>query len=135
MSATMKAVVCTRYGPPEVLQLREVARPVPGADEVLVRIRAATATAAGLHGRRGEPLFARLFTGLTAPKKDILGIELAGEIAEIGEGVTRFRVGDRVFGHAGLGLGAYAEYIRLPEDARRYASVPPPAPVPMMMTS
>lgn len=113
----MRAVVCTRYGPPEVLQLREVARPVPGDDEVLVRVRATTATAAGLHGRRGEPLFARLFTGLTSPKKDILGIELAGEIAEVGTGVTRFEVGEPVFGHAGLGLGAYAEYIRLPVDA------------------
>lgn len=117
MSTLMKAVICTEYGPPEVLELRDVAKPVPKDDEVLVKIHAATATAAGLLGRKGEPLFSRLFIGLTKPRKKIHGIELAGEIVDIGKDVTSFEGGEQVFGHAGLGLGAYAEYICLPQDA------------------
>lgn len=113
----MKAVVCTKYGPPDVLRLHEVAKPAPGTGEVLIEVHAATATTAGLLGRKGEPRFSRLFTGLRRPRKAILGTEFAGEIAEVGEAVTRFRPGDRIFGHAGLGTGTYAEFIRLPEDA------------------
>ncbi|MCH7576002.1 MAG: NAD(P)-dependent alcohol dehydrogenase [Candidatus Marinimicrobia bacterium] len=113
----MKAIVCTKYGPPEVLQLQEVEKPVPKDNEVLIKVYAATATTSGLAGRKGEPFFARLFTGLTKPKKNILGIELAGEIEAVGKDVTLFRVGDQIFGHAGLGFGAYAEFISLPEEA------------------
>lgn len=120
----MNAVVCTRYGPPEVLQLREVARPVPGARDVLIRVHAATATTASLNGRRGSPLFARLFTGLARPKKNVLGQELAGEIVAVGGEVTKFAVGDRVFGQTGFAFGAHAEFARLPESA---ALVPMPA--------
>lgn len=117
MGTTMKAVLCTKYGSPDVLQLREVAKPVPKANEVLIKVHAATATAAGLLGRKGEPLFSRLFTGLSKPKKDILGTELAGEIVEVGKEVTRFKVCDQIFGHAGLSTGTYAEFVCLPEDA------------------
>ena len=76
----MKAIVCTKYGAPDVLRLREVEKPVPKDNEVLIKIYAATATASGLNGRKDVPFFARLLTGLTKPKKDILGAELAGEI-------------------------------------------------------
>ena len=113
----MKAIVCTKYGAPDVLQLQEVEKPVPKDDEVLIKIYAATATTSGLSGRKGEPFIARLFTGLTKPKKNILGIELAGEIEVVGKDVTLFKVGDQILGHAGLGFGAYAEFIALPEDA------------------
>lgn len=117
MRDVMKAIRCTKYGPPEVLQLQEVAKPKPKNNEVLIRVHAAVATTAGLQGRKGEPLLARLFTGFTKPKKNILGMELAGEIVEVGQAVSLFKKGEQVFGHAGLAFGAYAEYICLPENA------------------
>jgi NADPH:quinone reductase-like Zn-dependent oxidoreductase len=113
----MKAMVCTQYGSADVLKLQEVEEPVPNDREVLIRIHATTATTASLNGRRGQPLFARLFTGLTKPKKNILGQELAGEIVAVGKGVTRFKVGDQVFGNTGFAFGAHAEYACLPEGA------------------
>ncbi|NEQ55321.1 MAG: NAD(P)-dependent alcohol dehydrogenase, partial [Leptolyngbya sp. SIO3F4] len=113
----MKAVVCTKYGNPDVLQLQEVERPVPKDNEVLIKIHAATVTAAGLIGRKGEPFFTRLFSGLTKPKKNILGMELAGEIEAVGKLVRSFKIGDQIFGLTGLGYGSNAEYKCLPEDA------------------
>ena len=112
----MKAIVFTKYGAPDVLQLRSVEKPIPKDDEVLIRVRTATATAASLAGRTGKPVFVRLFSGLTKPKKNILGQELAGEIEVIGRAVKRFKVGDKVFGMTGLGLGAQAEFKCMPED-------------------
>ena len=113
----MKAIVCTKYGGPEVLQLQEVAKPIPKDYEVLIKVHAATATTAGLAGRTGKPAFARLFSGLTKPKKKILGIELAGEIEAVGKDVTLFRAGDQVFGMTGATTpGAYAEFKCMPED-------------------
>ena len=112
----MKAIVVTKYGPPEVLQLQEVEKPVPKDNEVLIKVHAAVATTAGLGGRTGKPLFGRLFTGLTKPKKNILGIELAGEIAAVGKDVKLFNKGDQVFGMTGLTLGAHAEFKCIPED-------------------
>ena len=87
----MKAIVCTKYGAPEVLQLQEVEKPVPKDNEVLIKVHAATATAAGLSGRKGEPFFARFFTGFTKPKKNILGMELAGEIEAVGKAAKLFK--------------------------------------------
>ena len=113
----MKAMVCTKYGAADVLQLQEVAKPVPKDNEVLIKVHAATATTSGLSGRKGEPVFARLFTGLTRPKKNILGIELAGEIEAVGKDVKLFKIGDQILGHTGLAFGAYAEFKCLPEDA------------------
>ena len=112
---TMNAAVCTAYGPPEVLQLQEVAKPSPGDGELLIKVHTATATAAGLAGRTGKPLFARLFSGLFKPHKNILGSELAGEVVAVGPGVTKHKIGDAVFGTTGAGLGAHAEYIAIPE--------------------
>ncbi|MEM7029764.1 MAG: NAD(P)-dependent alcohol dehydrogenase [Chloroflexota bacterium] len=112
----MKAMICTAYGSPDVLQLQEVEKPVPKDDEVLIKVRIATATTAGLAGRTGKPAFARLFSGLTKPKNTILGIELAGEIESVGKDVTLFKPGDQVFGMTGATTpGAYAEYKCMPE--------------------
>jgi NADPH:quinone reductase-like Zn-dependent oxidoreductase len=112
----MKAIVCTKSGPPEVLQFKEVEKPVPREDEVLVKIHAATVT-------RGDVILRSLSPFLLLPmrifgikKKKIPGHELAGEIEDVGKDVTRFNKGDKVFGTtAGLSMGSNAEYICLPE--------------------
>lgn len=112
----MKAVVHTRYGSPDVLQLTEVAKPVPQSAEVLIKIYAATVNRTDCGVLRPVPWFARLFTGLFKPKWTILGCEFAGQIESIGNGVTRFAVGDRVFGFSGDSFGTHAEYVVMPED-------------------
>jgi NADPH:quinone reductase-like Zn-dependent oxidoreductase len=113
----MKAVVHDRYGPPEVLRLDEVERPVPKDGEVLVRVRATTVTRADTHLRAGTPFVQRFQSGLFRPKRRILGHELAGEIEAVGAAVTEFEVGDRVFGalpYLGLRTGAHAEFMSVP---------------------
>jgi NADPH:quinone reductase-like Zn-dependent oxidoreductase len=113
----MKAMVCTKYGSPDVLQLLEVEQPVPTSNEVLIKVHATTATTASVIGRTGKPYFVRLFFGLTKPRKPILGQELAGEIEAIGSGVKSFKVGDKVFGMTGTELGAHAQYKRMNENS------------------
>jgi NADPH:quinone reductase-like Zn-dependent oxidoreductase len=112
----MNAIVLEKYGPPNVLQLREVEKPTPKANEVQIRIYAAAVTATDPVDRKGEPFVARIFSGIRRPKNPIPGGMLAGVIEATGIDVTRFKVGDRVYGSTGLTLGAHAEYKCLPEN-------------------
>ncbi len=116
---SMKAVVYDHYGPPEVLQVRNVPKPQPKADEVLVAIGATTVTSACGMMRRGDTVLSRLVLGLLRPRRRfrVLGTEFAGTIEAVGSSVTRFRPGDRVFGFTGFNVGGYAEYVCLRETA------------------
>ena len=112
----MKAIVQTKYGSPDVLQLEEVEKPTPKEDEVLIRIVATPATTAD-NAMLSGPYLGRLFgMGLTRPNNTIPGTVLAGVVEEAGKEVTLFKEGDQVFGSTDLGFGCYAEYICLPEE-------------------
>ncbi len=112
----MRAVVHDRYGPPEVLRLADVERPVPNEDQVLVRIHATTVSRTDCAIRAAHPFLWRLFAGLLRPKRKILGVELAGEVEAVGAAVSEFAVGDHVFGGSAGRFGAHAEFICVRES-------------------
>lgn len=117
----MKAIVYTEYGPPDVLQLKEVEKPIPKDHEILVKVKATTVTVADIRARgfTVPPAFwlpARVSLGFRQPKKEILGMELAGVVESVGKRVTKFNVGDQVYAASLAGFGAYAEYKCLQED-------------------
>ncbi|MGE7586744.1 NAD(P)-dependent alcohol dehydrogenase [Peribacillus sp. NPDC101480] len=117
----MKAMVCTKYGSPDVLELKDVAKPTPKENEVLVKVHAATVASGDIRVRSFKSPFLlwlpmRIFLGLRKPRKPILGVELAGGIEETGSNVKKFKKGDQIFAMTGMNFGAHAEYTCLPED-------------------
>lgn len=121
----MKAIICTKYGPPEVLKMKEVEKPAPKDDEVLIKIFATAVTASDIFIRGSQipiqfwiPM--RIMIGLTKPRKSIIGLVLAGKIESVGKNVKRFKLGDQVYGLTGFGLGAYAEYKCMKETDSTY---------------
>jgi NADPH:quinone reductase-like Zn-dependent oxidoreductase len=125
----MKAIVYTEYGPPDVLQLKEVEKPAPKEDEILIRVYATSVNYGDIVARNFKEisprkfnmpllfwLFAKIFFGFRKPKITILGSEFAGEIESVGKDVKSFKQGDQVFGYLGQSMGAYAEYLCIPED-------------------
>jgi NADPH:quinone reductase-like Zn-dependent oxidoreductase len=113
----LKAAVYSRYAPPEVVEIKDVQKPVPKDNEVLVRIHPTTVCAAACRMRKADPFLVRFMNNLSRPKKiQILGMEFAGKIESVGKAVTRFGDGDQVFGSTGIKFGAHAEYVCLPED-------------------
>ena len=110
----MKAIVYEEYGSPDVLELRDVGKPTPKEDEVLIKVEAASVNPAEWHGLRGTPWMARLETGFLRPKHPILGADIAGQVEVVGRNVTQFKPGDAVFGRSYF--GGYAEYVCVPEE-------------------
>jgi NADPH:quinone reductase-like Zn-dependent oxidoreductase len=116
MKEMMKAIVATGYGAPDVLKIRQVAKPHPKENEVLVKVNASSATTADGMMRTGKPYFARLMTGLRKPKHPVPGTGFAGIVETAGKKVKTFKPGDRVFGETTLGFSTNAEYVTIPEN-------------------
>jgi NADPH:quinone reductase-like Zn-dependent oxidoreductase len=121
----MKAIICTKYGPPEVLQIKEVEKPTPRDNEVLIKIFATAVTASDIFIRSSNvPILflipMRIMLGICKPRKSIIGLVLSGEIEAIGKDIKRFKIGDQVYGLTGFGLGAYAEYKCMKESDSTY---------------
>ena len=121
----MRAFIYEKYGPPETLRMAEVDKPAPNADEVLVKVLAASVNAADWHVLRGKPLFSRATLGLLRPKRQVLGVDIAGQVEAVDSGVTRFRPGDEVYANLlDHGYGGFAEYVSAPVDVM---SLKPPS--------
>jgi NADPH:quinone reductase-like Zn-dependent oxidoreductase len=112
----VKAAVNIRYGPPDVVVVREVPKPEPGVGDVLVRVRATTVGRTDAGALRAHPAFTRLFTGLLRPKRTVLGMDFAGEVEAVGPGVGSFHPGERVFGLTPGGYGGHAQYLIVPQE-------------------
>ncbi len=117
----MKAIICTKYGPPEVLKLQDVKKPVPKDKEILIKIYVTTVSSGDcrIRGFNVPKLFwlpGRLALGITKPRNSILGVHFSGVVEEIGKDVNSFKIGDKVFGYTGFKFGTYAEYVTMPES-------------------
>lgn len=112
----MKAAICTQYGQPEVLELREVEQPQPQDHQILVKIHASSVTSGDARIRRADPAIVRLIFGFKRPRKSVLGVVVAGEVEAVGKQVTKFKVGDKVFGTTGMSFGAHAQYQCISEE-------------------
>ncbi len=117
MTSTMQAAVYTRYGAPEVLQVKSLSKPNPKDNEILVKIHASAVTSGDCRLRRADPFAVRLLFGLFKPKKNVLGGVFSGVVAAVGKNVRKFKVGDEVFGSSYPNFGAYAEFVSLPASA------------------
>ncbi|MFE4709553.1 NAD(P)-dependent alcohol dehydrogenase [Paenibacillus sp. NPDC056722] len=113
----MKTAICTKYGTPDVIQIKEVKTPTVQDDQVLIKVHATTVTSGDCVLRNSKMLVMRLLFGLTKPRKDILGSELSGTIEVVGKNVTKFKKGDSIIAYTGMQVGAHAEYITLSENA------------------
>ena len=111
----MKAIICTKYGPPDVLKLKEIKKPIAKDDEVLIKVYASTVNRTDTAFLRAKPFFARLFTGIFKPNKPIPGTEFAGIIEAAGKNVSSYKVGDKVFGFDDTGSGPHAQYMTISE--------------------
>jgi NADPH:quinone reductase-like Zn-dependent oxidoreductase len=112
----MKAIVCTKYGPPDVLELKEIEKPIPSDNEILIKVYASTVNRTDCGILRAKPFIIRFFTGLFRPNNQISGTEFAGKIEAVGKKVSSYKVGDKVFGFDDTGLEAHAEYLTIAED-------------------
>jgi NADPH:quinone reductase-like Zn-dependent oxidoreductase len=112
----MKAIICTKYGGPDVLQLQEIEKPTPKENEILIKIHASSVTTADTMMRTGKPYFGRLFMGLSKPKTEVTGTGFSGIIETVGENVTLFEKGEAVFGESIFGAGTNTEYVCVAED-------------------
>jgi NADPH:quinone reductase-like Zn-dependent oxidoreductase len=113
----MKAIVYTQYGAPAVLQLKELEKPLPKDNEILVRIKATAVNSGDVRIRKADPFAVRFIFGLLKPKRNVLGSVFSGEVESVGKKIKFFKVGDSVFGHTDMNFGAYAEYKCVPEGA------------------
>ena len=112
----MKAVVCTKYGNPEYLKIVDIAKPKPKENQILVKIHATSVTSGDARIRRADPFIIRLIFGCKRPRKSVLGVVVAGEVESVGSNVSKFKVGDKVFGTSGMSWGAHAEYQCIDEN-------------------